>query len=203
MAPGATQGKTKSPFAPFVKGGWGDFGIDFFRKRKEQTMVETEVTQISVGGHRTGIIGLKSVLQAAAQEFTGRSDEEIKAELMERLGRSNYIAPAARAAYETAFFREYKKFIGDPLPENPSGPLQIKVLGQGCPSCDKLEQELMEVVAELNLPADLEHVRDIKEIACYGVMGNPALVINGKVVAAGRVPSKTQLKEWLKTASKK
>ena len=166
-------------------------------------MAEHDVTQISVGGHRTGIIGLKSVLQAVAQEFTGRSDEEIKTELMERLGRSNYIVPSARAAYESAFFREYKKFIGDPLPEDPSGPLQIKVLGQGCPSCDKLEQDLMAVMAELNLPADLDHVRDVKEIACYGVMGNPALVINGKVVAAGRIPSKSQLKEWLQTASKK
>jgi hypothetical protein len=62
---------------------------------------------------------------------------------------------------------------------------------------------LIAVMAELNLPADLEHVRDVKEIACYGVMGNPALVINGKVVAVGRVPSKSQLKEWLKTVSKK
>jgi small redox-active disulfide protein 2 len=105
--------------------------------------------------------------------------------------------------YEAAFFREYKKFIGEPMPEDPSGPIQIKVLGPGCPSCDKLEQDLMAVMAELNLPADLDHVRDVKEIACYGVMGNPALVINGKVVAVGRVPSKSQLKEWLRTASKK
>lgn len=166
-------------------------------------MAERDVTQISVGGHRMGIIGLKPVLEAVAREFTGLSDEEIKAELMTRLGRSNYIALSAKTDYEVAFFREYKKFIGEPLPEDPAGPLQIKVLGQGCPSCDKLEQDLMAVMAELGLPADLDHVRDIKEIACYGVMGNPALVINGKVVAAGRVPSKSQLKEWLKAASKK
>jgi len=59
------------------------------------------------------------------------------------------------------------------------------------------------VLSELNMSADLDHVRDVKEIACYGVMGNPALVINGKVVAVGRVPSKNQLKEWLRTASRK
>jgi len=166
-------------------------------------MAEHEVTQISVGGARVGIIGLKSVLEAVAQEFKGRPDEEIKAELMKRLGRSNYIVPSAEAAYKAAFFREYKKFIGEPVPMDPTGTLQIRVLGPGCPSCDKLEKDLMEVMAELNLPADLDHVRDVKEIACYGVMGNPALVINGKVVAVGRVPSKTQLKEWLRTASKK
>jgi small redox-active disulfide protein 2 len=166
-------------------------------------MAEKEVTQIAVGGHRTGIIGLKSTLESVAREFSGRRDEEIKAELMTRLGRSNYIASSAKAEYEAAFFREYKKFIGEPMPADPAGPLQIKVLGPGCPSCDKLEQDLMAVLAELNLPADLDHVRDVKEIACYGVMGNPALVINGKVVAAGRVPSKAQLNEWLRTASKK
>lgn len=165
-------------------------------------MSEHDVTQISVGGHRTGIIGLKVVLEQVAREFAGRPDADIKAELMERLAKSNYIVPTARAAYEAAFFREYKKFIGEPVPEDPSGAIQIKVLGPGCPSCDKLEQDLMAVMAELNLPADLDHVRDVKEIACYGVMGNPALVINGKVVAVGRVPSKNQLKEWLKAASK-
>lgn len=164
-------------------------------------MTEPDVTQIMVGGHRVGIIGLKPVLEAVAQELRGRPDKEIKAELMTRLGKSNYIVPSAEAAYEKAFFREYKKSIGEPIPEDPSGPLQVKVLGPGCPSCDKLEQDLMAVMAELKLSADLDHVRDVKEIASYGVMGNPALVINGKVVAVGRVPSKSQLKEWLKTAS--
>ena len=166
-------------------------------------MAEHDVTQISVGGQRIGIIGLKPVMEAVARDFAGRPDEDIKAELMERLGKSNYIVATVKDAYETAFFREYKKFIGEPMPEDPAGQTQIKVLGPGCPSCDKLEQDLMAVMAELNLPADLEHVRDVKEIACYGVMGSPALVINGKVVAVGRVPSKSQLKEWLKTVSKK
>jgi small redox-active disulfide protein 2 len=166
-------------------------------------MAEPDVTQISVGGHRTGIIGLKPVLEAVSREFKGRPEVEIKTELVARLSKSNYIVEKARPAYEAAFFREYKKFIGEPISEDPSGPIQIKVLGQGCPSCDKLEHDLMAVMAELKLPADLEHVRDIKEIACYGVMGSPALVIDGKVVAAGRVPSKSQLKEWLKAASKK
>jgi small redox-active disulfide protein 2 len=166
-------------------------------------MAEADVTQIMVGGHRVGIIGLTPVLEAVAKEFVGRTETEIQAALMERMGKSNYIAPSAQAAYETAFFREYKKFIGEPLPEESGGQLQIKVLGPGCPECDRLEKDLMTVMTELNLPADLDHVRDIKEIACYGVMGNPALVINGKVVAAGRVPSKNQLRDWLKAASKK
>ena len=166
-------------------------------------MAEHDVTQVLVGGHRTGIMGLKPVLEAVAQELAGRPDPEIKAALMERLGKSNYIVPTARPAYEMAFFREYRKFIGTPLPADPAGPVQVKVLGQGCPSCDKLEQDVMAVLAELGLAADLDHVRDIREIAAYGVMGSPALVIDGEVVAAGKIPSSNQLREWLKAASKK
>ena len=166
-------------------------------------MAEPDVIQILVGGERIGIIRLKPVLEAVAREFTGRPEEEIKAELMTRLGRSNYIASSAEAEYEAAFFREYKKFVGEPVTEDAAGTLQIRVIGPGCPSCDKLEKDLMAVMSELNLSADLDHLRDAKEIANYGVVGTPALVINGKVVAAGRVPSKNQLKEWLKGAPAK
>ncbi|MBW1775354.1 MAG: thioredoxin family protein [Deltaproteobacteria bacterium] len=73
----------------------------------------------------------------------------------------------------------------------------IRVLGQGCIQCDQLEQNVMEVLSELDLPADLEHVRDIQEIGKYGVMGTPALLINGKVMCVGRVPPKLRIREWL------
>ncbi|MBW2172681.1 MAG: TM0996/MTH895 family glutaredoxin-like protein [Deltaproteobacteria bacterium] len=78
--------------------------------------------------------------------------------------------------------------------------MEIKVLGPGCARCDKLEREAMEVMSEMELPGDLEHVRDVKEIGRYGVMGTPALVINGKVVCVGKVPSKEEIKEWLSEA---
>lgn len=163
-------------------------------------MPERTVTQISVGADRIGVIGLMPALEAVAREFAGRHDDEIKAALMERLGKSNYIAPSAKVDYENAFFREYRKLIGQPIPGDPVGPLQVKVLGPGCPNCDKLEQDLIAVMAELSLPADLEHVRDLKQIAGYGVTGTPALVIDGKVVAAGRLPSRSRLRDWLKAA---
>ena len=55
-------------------------------------------------------------------------------------------------------------------------------------------------MSEINLIADIEHVRDIKEIGKYGVMGSPALLINGKVKSVGKVPPKNKLKEWLTEA---
>ncbi len=52
----------------------------------------------------------------------------------------------------------------------------------------------------MNLAGDLRHVTDAKEIGRYGVMGTPALIINGKVVAVGSVPEKKKVQQWLSEA---
>jgi predicted DsbA family dithiol-disulfide isomerase len=65
-----------------------------------------------------------------------------------------------------------------------------------------LEREIIDVLAELKLEAEVEHVRDIKEIGKYGVTGVPALIINGEVKSVGSVPARAKLIEWLKEAKK-
>lgn len=166
-------------------------------------MPDDKITQIKVGGHATGIIGLQSILEEVANGFEGGTDDEIKDELLNRLSRKNYISSNTRDIYAHAFLREYKKFVGEPFEDTESGGLEIKVLGPGCPRCDKLEQDLMTMMAELNIAAGLEHVRDPVEIASYGVMGSPGLIINGEVKAVGSVPPPSKLKEWLLEAAKR
>lgn len=166
-------------------------------------MSDDKITQIKVGGHATGIIGLKPILEEVANEFADRTDDEIKAELLNRLSKKNYISSTTRDVYDQAFLREYKKFVGEPFEDTEAGGLEIKVLGPGCPRCEKLEQDLMVIMAELNIAAGLEHVRDPLEIAGYGVMGMPALIINGQVKAVGSVPPPNKLKEWLLEATKR
>lgn len=61
--------------------------------------------------------------------------------------------------------------------------------------------DLMAISAEMNLPIDLEHVRDPEQIAEFGMMAMPALVIGKKVRAAGRAPTKVKLKQWLEQAA--
>lgn len=161
-------------------------------------MSTDDITQIIVAGQRTGIIDLKETNEAVAAEFSARPDDEIADELMSRLSKKNYIAPNVKEAYRTAFLREYKKFRGEPFEETVDPDfLQIKVLGPGCPNCERLEQDLMTLMAELRIKADLEHVRDPVQIGAFGVMAMPALVINGQVKAAGRLPARGVLKEWL------
>lgn len=164
-------------------------------------MGDPEVSQIRIGGHLVGIIGLKAILEEVVRDFADQDRTAVEEALLARVGEKNYVVPSAREAYRAALYREYCKSSGRPLPPEEKGALEVKVLGPGCPECDRLERDLMAALAELELPADLEHVRDIREIACYGVMGSPALVINGKVVVVGRVPSRSQLREWLRTAA--
>ena len=164
-------------------------------------MSEKEVTTIMVGNHKVGIIGLSQVIEAVSETFAQKDDDEVQVELLSRLSRKNYIPDSVKDGYGRAFLREFRKFLGHPYAKDNSDTLEIKVLGPGCAQCDRLEMEIREIIAEIDLAADLEHVRDIKEIGRYGVMGTPALIINGKVKAVGRVPPRGQIKNWLKGAT--
>lgn len=78
--------------------------------------------------------------------------------------------------------------------------MQIKILGTGCAKCQRLEQLTREVVAELGIEAEIDHVRDMKMIMAYPVMTTPALVINEEVKVSGRMPSRDEIAGWLKPA---
>ena len=95
-----------------------------------------------------------------------------------------------------AFLREFKKALGEKVDELRSG-LCVKILGPGCPACAQLEQTVMAVLAELGAPAEVEHIRDVKEIAKLGVFATPALMINDEIKAVGQTPSKVMLRKWL------
>jgi len=166
-------------------------------------MTDADVSQVRVGDFTAGIIGLKSVLQGMAAEWAEKPDALVAAELVERLSVKNYIPESAKVSYGMAFLREFKKFIGKPYEEAATDQLEIKILGPGCANCDRLEREVLEAVSELNLRAGIDHVRDIREIGKYGVMGSPALIINGQVKAVGRVPMKSELRKWLIEAKNK
>ncbi len=73
----------------------------------------------------------------------------------------------------------------------------IKVLGTGCPSCKKLEANVRTAVSEAGVEASVEKVEDLQKIMEYGVMSTPALVIDEKVVAKGKVLSVGDIKKFL------
>jgi len=76
--------------------------------------------------------------------------------------------------------------------------MKIEILGTGCPKCKKLTELTEEAVDELGVSAEIAKVTDINIIIGYGVMLTPALVIDGDVKVAGKIPSKQEITDWIK-----
>ncbi len=78
--------------------------------------------------------------------------------------------------------------------------MEIKVLGTGCAKCKTLEKLTRDVVAKNGIDATITKVEDILEIMKFNVMSTPALVVDGKVVIKGRVPSESEIAVLLMTS---
>jgi len=76
--------------------------------------------------------------------------------------------------------------------------MEIKVLGPGCAKCEQTEKVVKEAVAESGVEANVEKVTDIMKIAGYGVMGTPAVVVDGDVKSVGKIPNKEDILNWIK-----
>lgn len=76
--------------------------------------------------------------------------------------------------------------------------MQIKILGTGCAKCNRLEQLTREVVAEMGIEASFAHVTELNAIMAYPIMTTPALVVDEAVKVSGRIPSKDEIRQWLR-----
>lgn len=76
--------------------------------------------------------------------------------------------------------------------------MRIEVLGMGCAKCASLYETARQAAAELGLDAEVVKVEDIREIMKYAVLQTPALVVDGEVRVAGRVPGKEEIKGFLR-----
>ncbi len=77
--------------------------------------------------------------------------------------------------------------------------MEIKVLGPGCAKCKEAENIVKAAVQEAGNGATVEKVSDLKEMMLLGVMSTPAVVIDGKIMCTGRVPSKSEVMGWMAT----
>ena len=75
--------------------------------------------------------------------------------------------------------------------------MKIEVLGMGCTSCNKLYQNAVEAVKLSGKEIEVTKVEDIKKIMAYGVLSTPALVIDGLVKAAGKLPKVEEIRGWI------
>lgn len=76
--------------------------------------------------------------------------------------------------------------------------MEIKVLGPGCLKCEQTEKNVKEAVQESGLDVKIEKFTDVMEIAKYGVLGTPAVVVEGEVKSVGKIPDKDEIMTWIK-----
>jgi small redox-active disulfide protein 2 len=164
----------------------------------------SDIRQIVINGNRIGLVGLdEAFARARSREF--ESDGDLAAALVDLVAARNYVPEAGRGDYGKALLREFKIACGeeveDDADQSGNRAVEVRVYGPGCVNCERLAAETISALSEMNLDADFEHVKDIDEIVSIMPAGLPALTINGRVVAAGPVPSREKIMELLKEAT--
>jgi len=80
--------------------------------------------------------------------------------------------------------------------------LTIRIVGSGCINCENLYQLCINIAAENNLDADIQKITDKEKFADLGIWMTPGLIVNGKVLASGKIPTKSTLEHWLTDIAK-
>lgn len=149
---------------------------------------------LKIGQVSVGLIGLDVALTrilAQPELAATAAVDEVYAEI----ARHNYIPPTAQANYRQALAQEIDRLRGGRA--TASSHLEVRILGTGCVSCNNLQQQVIEIMAERGLAADVFQVHDLDEIGRFGVLQTPALVINGQVKSVGRLPPRFEIEQWL------
>lgn len=169
----------------------------FFKKDAQPA----KTTQVNIGGARVGIVGLDEAVEAVARTKP-RTGTEIGARLVEILKEHNYIPAGAEEEYRRDLTRYYRMKMGLPVDEPAVAPgtVEVKVFGPGCARCKQMYEQVLDIVAAEGIVANVEYVNDMAEMAAHGVLITPALMINGTVKVAGKMPSRGELVAWLKEA---
>ena len=119
---------------------------------------------VYIGKSKINIIGLKAIFEEAKKKnFT--NEMELKDFLLQKVKERNYIPESAEQEYRDSLYDEFRVYAGQLKERRIAGLIEIKILGKGCALCNRLEELTKEVLSETGIAADVEHIRDLAEIA--------------------------------------
>ncbi len=149
---------------------------------------------IRIGNMNIGLIGLDIAINTAvAQQLT---EAEAMDFLYREVKKRNYIPAAMEEQYKIALFKEY---AGHLRGENSGiNGLVIRIFGPGCVSCNGLQKLVIEVLAKMDIAADIEQIHDPDEIGRAGILQTPALMINNELKSCGLLPTRAEIEQWIR-----
>ncbi len=149
---------------------------------------------IRIGVANIGLIGLDlAINEAAARDI---SEAEAMEFLYQVIKKTNYIPPAMEEKYKVALFKEYAKHLHGESGHDEG--LVFRIYGPGCVSCNGLQELVIEVLADMDIAADIEQIHDPDEIGRAGILQTPALMINGNLKSSGLLPTRAQIEQWIR-----
>ena len=159
-----------------------------------------KITQIRVGQKLIGLTGLEEIFQALKD--SPESPEDLQEELLRRVAAKNYLPASLRPDYRSALWREFRRFRGEAVDADAPVGLEIKLLGLGCFGCQRFYQQVVNILADRRIQAGLDYITDPARLQDYDIRTFPALLINGRVAVAGRIPEPTELERILVEAAR-
>lgn len=149
---------------------------------------------IRIGTTNIGLIGLDLAINEAVA--ANLSEAEAMDFLYNAVKEKNYIPTGMEEKYKIALFKEYAKHLRKENGEFEG--LVIRIFGPGCVSCNNLQSLVIEVLADMNIGADIEQIHDPDEIGRAGILQTPALTINGQLKSSGLLPTRARIEEWIR-----
>lgn len=155
------------------------------------------ISIVKIKGIGTALKGVH-FLFFKAKEMDLKGDQELGNFFVSELKKINTFSKQDEERLREALPGKFKKFVkGEPDEDESDRKVNIKLLGSGRRGYFELEREAMDAVVELDVSGPFAQVRDLDEIAKYGTIPMPALVINGKVVSSGRIVKKEEIKKMI------
>ena len=151
--------------------------------------------QIKIGRAVVGLVGLDVALNRLLSNQDIDRQTAIE-QLYLEVSSANYIPSGLTEEYREALAKEYDRLKSGG--EKEPGDFNIRILGPGCVSCNNLQTRVIEIMNEMGIAADIFQIHDLDEIGRFGIIQTPALIINGKLKSAGRLPTTSQIESWLR-----